>query len=193
MAARASLANLFAEGPHPDLSSPNNIALYRAFQLCQNALNRQYSIWGGVAWLCNALVSDSAALDVQPTPDRLGPVSIHPRDRGFIKRARLDDDARSKIIRHTTSVDVGPAQLETPRPSMAESVGFSISGVEGQVDGAHGLLELYQPGVAAEADTVSWLTEDYHFELNDPSVQVRLALPIGLLAKLTLGLIGLSR
>ena len=172
-AARASLANLFAEGPHPDLSTPNGSVLYRAFQLCQKALKRQYAIWGGVAWLCNALAVDSAGLELsgvaKPSADQLGPVSIHPRDRGFIKRARLDDDARSKIFRHTASAEAD----EALQAIMTDSVGFSISGIESQGDGAPGLLELYQPGAAAAGDTVSWLTNDYHFELDDPGVQVR--------------------
>lgn len=86
-------------------------------------------------------------------------------------------------MRHTTSA--ATALEDVLRAGMADAVGFSISGIESQADGTHGLLEmahmgeLSQPGVGAAAETVSWLTEDYHFELNDSSVQVRVTIALG--------------
>ena len=131
--------------------------------------------WQGIAWLCEAL--DVAALAsigaVAPvSPHSSGLTSIHPKDRGLITRARLDADARSKIIRHAATAGLKPPLPERAGGGHVEPYGFSISGIESQGDGTQGLLELYQPSVSAAEDTISWLTEDYHFELDGASAQV---------------------
>ncbi|KAM0748980.1 hypothetical protein T439DRAFT_382069 [Meredithblackwellia eburnea MCA 4105] len=167
LAGKASLALLRAD-PNASPTTQNGIALYRAFQLCRSALLRQQGVWKGVAWLCTALetlmedfpwLRESSDPGTSPTPTT---VSIQPRDRGLIKRARLEDEARSKV-----SFSKESAAAVTGDP-FAGGMGFSISGIENEGDS--GLLELFQPGT--DMAPVSWGTRDYSFEPIDPNVPV---------------------